>query len=147
MRFHHLAIVRLQQVGARAVQHAGAAARERRSVLPAVQAQARRLDPEEPHRGLFYEPMKRADRIRSASHACHHGIGEPPEPVGAVNRDLFADDGLQLADEERIWMRARGAADAVVRRADVRDPVTDRLVHRVFQCARARLDGTHLGAE
>src|SRR5713101_4434344 len=44
-------------------------------------------------------------------------------------------------------MRARGAADAVIGGAHVRDPVADRLVHRVLQRARSGIDRAHLDAE
>ena len=44
-------------------------------------------------------------------------------------------------------MRAGGRADQVVGGLDVRDPVAQRLVHRVLQRAGARRDRIHLGAQ
>ena len=44
-------------------------------------------------------------------------------------------------------MRAGTGADQVVRRLDVRDPVADRLAHRLLEGSRAELDRTKLGAE
>src|SRR5262249_49975569 len=59
----------------------------------------------------------------------------------------LADDLLQLAHHQRIGMRPRRAADAVIGGADVGDPVADRLVHRVLERARSRLDAAHLRAQ
>ena len=64
----HLAVVVLEQVRARSVEHARRAARERRGVL-ACESLPCRLDADEPRRGLADEARHEADRVRAAADA------------------------------------------------------------------------------
>ena len=67
MRLVHLAVGVLQQVGAVAVQHAGAAVREAGRVLAGVDAAPGRLDADHPHLGVVEERVEQPHRVRPAA--------------------------------------------------------------------------------
>jgi hypothetical protein len=63
------------------------------------------------------------------------------EPPPTQASSLVADHALEIADHDRIRVRAVGRAEYVMRAADVRDPVAHRLVDRFFQSLLPRLHG------
>ena len=142
-----LAVVVAENVRPRAVQDADPAARQRRGVAGGVDPVARRLDAEELHRLVGDEGVKEAHGVRAAAHAGDQRVGELPFDLLDLRARLAADHRLQLAHEQRVRVRAGDGADHVVGRADVGDPVAQRLVHRVLERRGAVLDGVDLGAE
>src|SRR5208283_2474002 len=86
-----LAVVVLQEVGERAVQHARLAPRHRRAVLSAREPVAGSLDAIEPHRALADEAMEGADRVRAAADAGQHRVGKASLPLLDLKSDLLAD--------------------------------------------------------
>ena len=147
VRLEHLTVLILQQIGARAVQNAGRALRECCGVMRGRKPLARRFDAVNGDRRLIEERMEQTDGVRAAADARDQEIGQPALALHQLRARLFADHGLKIAHHRRIRMRARGRADDVERVMHVRDPVAQRLVHRIFQRARARADGPHFGAQ
>ena len=143
-----VAVLVLQHVGARALQDAGAAAREARRVPARHDAVGRR-------------PRRRsAGRLRSSTNASNmpmallpppdagdDGGRQPPSLLEDLPPRLAPDHRLELADHQRVRMRPERRAEQVVRVVDVRDPVAHRLVDGVLQRAAARVDAAHGGAE
>ena len=74
-------------------------------------------------------------------------VGQPALRLEHLRPRLVADHALEVAHHHRIGMRAGGGADAVEGVGDIGHPVAQRLVHRVLERARARLDRAHLGAQ
>ncbi len=74
-------------------------------------------------------------------------VGQTPFRFFHLPAHFLADDGLEVAHQRRVRMRAGDGADDVEGALDIRDPVAQRLVHRVLQRARAGLHRHHLGAE
>src|SRR5438093_1442479 len=69
VRLADLAVLVLQHVAARAVEHADAAAADRRRVLAALDAEPARLHATQPHLAVLEERAEHADRIRPAADA------------------------------------------------------------------------------
>src|SRR3546814_11248921 len=78
-----LAVVVLQQVGAVAVQHARAAARERCGVLPAGDAVTGRLDPDDAHALVAEDGLEHASAVGAAADAGDPHVG--PAAPGLPN--------------------------------------------------------------
>ena len=116
-------------------------------MLVGVDAVPGRLDAVERDLGIVLEERaEHADRVRAAADA-RDGRVDGDACRGALRERLVADHALELGDEGRIRVRAGRASDAVVSRSDVRHPVAERFVHRVFQRARAARDGHDARAE
>ena len=110
---------------------------------------ARRLDAEHrdvrDRRGTDGTGRSRSIRRRSPRPAGRAG-GRCGSSICA--RASRADHALEIADQLGIGVRAGGGADDVEGVVDVRDPVAQRLVHRVLERAARRWStGAHFGAE
>ena len=93
------------------------------------------------------EGIENADGVAAAADAGDDRVGKPSgQPLNLLSR-LPADDGLELADHQRIRMRTKRRAEQVVGIADMRDPVAHGLVDRVFQGPAAGVDADDLGAQ
>ena len=102
-----------------------------------VEAVTGRLDAEDPHVAIVEERMEEANGIGPATDAGDDGVGQSALGRHDLLACFLADDGLEVAHHGRIGVRSSGGADDVVGVADVGDPVAQRLVHRVLECARA----------
>ena len=147
MRLDGLPVVVLQEVGAGAVQHARAAAGDRRRVPAGVHAVAAGLEADQPHALVGDEGGEDADRVGAAADARQDGVGQPALALEQLLARLVADDPLEVADHGRERVRAGDGAEDVVRRLDVGDPVAEGLVDRVLEGARAGGHRDDLGAE
>ena len=105
------------------------------------------LHAHEAHVRVVDEGGEEADGVRASADARHHGFRQPSLGGQELLAGLLADHRLQLPDDGGIRVRADAGADEVVRRADVRDPVANRLARRLLERARAEVDGANLGAE
>ena len=97
--------------------------------------------------GSSRKPANIPIAFEPAADAGHDGLGQAALRREHLLPRLPADHRLEVAHELGVRMRAGTGADQVVRRLDVRDPVADRLAHRLLEGSRAELDGTKLGAE
>ncbi len=94
--------------------------------------------------------MEHADRIAAAAHTGNDGVGEAAGAglwVEQLVDRLTADHALKIAHHGRIGMRAQGAAEQVVGRAHIGDPVADGLVDGILERLAPRFDPTHLCAQ
>src|SRR5918996_716818 len=139
VRVGDLAVVVREDRRARAVQDARPSRAEAR--------RARRLDAEQAHVLVREEAGEDPDRVRAAADAGDHGVRQAALGGQDLLARLAADDGLEVAHDLRVGVRADAGADQVVRRLDVRDPVADRLARRLLERARPELHGPHLRAE
>jgi hypothetical protein len=147
VRLDRLPVVVLEQVGACAVQHAGAAAGDRRGVPAGAHAVAAGLQADEADAVVRHEGGEDADGVGAAAHAGQDGVRQPAEPLEQLPAGLVTDDPLEVADHLRERVRAGDGAEDVVRRLDVGHPVAEGLVDRVLEGARAGGDRDDLGAE
>ena len=136
MRILDLAVLVHQQIGAIAVQHAGPAAGDRGRVQ-LRQPVARRLDAENLDTGIIEERMKQSQRIGAAADTGDQRVRGAAFGFLHLRPGLDADHRLEVTHHHRIGMRAGHGADAVKRVVHIGDPIAQRVVHRVFQRARA----------
>ena len=103
--------------------------------------------PHQSHAGVADEFVESANGVAAPAHAGDHRIGQPAG-VGYQLRPRFPpDDGLEIPHQHRIGMGPHRAADQVMGRLHIGDPVADGFVDGVFQSARAGVDGDDLGAQ
>ena len=137
MRRLDVAVLVLQHERARALQHAGDAAREARGVTARRDRLAAGLDADQPHLRVVDERIEDADRVAAAADARDHRVRQAPGLLEDLRARLAADHRLELAHHQRIRMRAERRPEQVVRVARRRHPVAHRLVDRVLQRAAA----------
>mmetsp|Transcript_16910 Transcript_16910/g.33079 ORF Transcript_16910/g.33079 Transcript_16910/m.33079 type:complete len:488 (-) Transcript_16910:324-1787(-) len=137
----------LQQVGARAVEHARRAARERRRVPLGVHAVAAGLDAHQRNLLVRDEGVEHADGVGSAADARDDRVGQPANLLEHLRTRLLADDGLEVAHDGGEGVGPDGRSDEVVRGGDVGHPVAHRLVDRVLERRRARAHWVHRRAQ
>ena len=148
MTLDDLAVIVHQQVGAVAVQHAGAAAGDGSRVLGlGPQAEPRRLDTVDLDLLVVEERMEQAHGVGAAADGRHQRIRQTALALQHLGLGLAADHRLEVAHHLRIGMRAGHGADAVEGVLDIGHPVAQRLVERVLQGPRAGLCGNHLGTQ
>src|SRR5918993_4675446 len=129
------------------MQPAQTSLRQGRPVLATLQTPSRRLDAHEPDVLAPDERGEGADGVRSSADASDYGVWVAAEPLAGLKFYLTADHRLEIAHYPRVRGRTDHASDDVVGVLDVRDPVPDRLVHRVFEGHRAARHGHDIGAE
>src|SRR5436190_3224420 len=93
------------------------------------------------------EIVKDPDRIRPTTDAGNYGSWKFPFRLHNLRASLTADDFMEVADHRRIGMRAEHAAQQVMRRADVGDPVAHGFVDCIFQCPRASIHAANFRAQ
>ena len=145
--FQDLAELILQQIGAVAMQHARAAPGEARRVLRRVHAMAAGFHAEHPHRGVIQEGVEQPHGVGATADGGHQHIRQAALGLLHLRAGFLADHRLEVAHHHRIGVRAGHGADAVVGVLDIRDPVAQRLVHRILQRGGAGGDGDDLGAQ
>mmetsp|Transcript_19494 Transcript_19494/g.49213 ORF Transcript_19494/g.49213 Transcript_19494/m.49213 type:complete len:530 (+) Transcript_19494:73-1662(+) len=147
VRLRDLAVIALQQEGARAVEHAGPAERERGAVLVGVGARATCLHAEDAHLLVILEWVEHPDGVRATAHTRNDHIGELAHLLERLSLGLAANDRLEVAHDRGERVRADGRADDVVGGTHVSDPVAHRLVDRILERLRPARDAGHRGAE
>ena len=115
VRLDGLAVLVLQQVAARAVQHAGAALGDRRRVPLGVDALAAGLEAVQADVGVVEEGVEDADRVRAAADARgDRASAARPVRSSTCCARLFADDLLEVAHHLGERVRAGDRAEDVV---------------------------------
>jgi hypothetical protein len=76
--------------------------------------------------------MEEAHRVGAAADACNERVGKAALRLQHLLAGLAADDRLEIAHHRRVGVRPRDGADHVKRVVHMRDPVAQRLVHRVL---------------
>ena len=139
VRLDGLAVVVLQQVAHRAVQHAGRRRRANRRRVPAgLDALAAGLDADEAHAASSMKRWKMPIALEPPPTQAMTASGQPAGELEHLRAGLLADDLVEVADHLGERVRAGDGADQVVRRVDVGDPVAQRLVDGVLERARCR---------
>lgn len=147
VRLGDLALVVLEDVGARAVQDAGLPRGEGRRVLAGLHPVPGGLAAHQADVGVGDEGVEEADGVGAAADAGDRRVREASRALQDLAAGLDADDAVEVADHRREGVRARDRAEEVVRAVHVGDPVAERLVDGVLQRPGARLHGDDLGAE
>src|SRR5579859_3640083 len=106
----------------------------------------RRLHADQLNRLILEERGEHSNRVRTPAHTCHDRARQPTELLERLRPRLATDDRLEIADKTGKWIGSDHGADDIVRGRDIRDPIAQCLVCRVFQGARARRHGYHLRA-
>ena len=146
--FEDLPVIILQQVGAVAVQHAGAPPGQRGAMLHlVVHALAARFDADDVHVLVVEKREEEAHSVGPAADGRDDRIGQTAFGLRHLFADLLADDGLKIAHHGRIGMRASDGSDAIEGIAHIGDPVAQRVVHGVLQGAPPAGHGNDLGPQ
>ncbi len=146
--FQNLPVVVLQQIRPVAVQHAGATTCQRRAVFHlGVHTFAARFHADDVNRPIVQKREEQPHRVRPTADCGNDRVGQTPFGGLHLFFGLFADDGLEIAHHGGVRVRACDGADAVKRIAHVGDPITQGVVHGVFQCAAATGDRHHFGPQ
>src|SRR5580765_1928504 len=123
MRQLDVPVLILQHVAPRSLEHTAASSCESRRVLPGLNAMTAGLDADQAHRAIVNERIEDAHGVAPAADARDDGVGEPAEGIETLAAGFLADDGLELADHEGVWMRTQHGPEQVVAVGDVGDPV------------------------
>ena len=137
----------LQNVAARALQHAERTALKPRRVLFGLDAASARFHADHLHGRVVEKRIKQADGVGAAADAREQQVGQTLFLFQNLRARLVADDALEIPHHHRIRMRAIGRAEDVMRAADVRHPVAHRLVDGFLQGLLPRLHRHHFRAE
>ena len=97
--------------------------------------------------GVGDEVGEDAERVGTTANAGGDRIGQPAIAIQELGPRLGADHPLKLTDQQREGVRAGDTANQVVSVVDGGDPVAHRVVHRVLQGLRPRLDRDHLSTQ
>ncbi len=142
-----LASIVLQEVRVGALQHAGASAVEAGGVAAQRRATAARLDADQPDTRLIDKVIERANRIGPATHAGQHCRRQPGFLLQDLLLDLLPDHAMKVTDHGWVRMRAEDAAQQIMRRAHVGDPIPHGFIDGVFQRSGAGTDAADLRPE
>ena len=147
MRLLHLPEFVLQDIRARSVQDADRARAERRRVAPAFDPVPGGLDADELDLAILDERIEDPHRVGAAADAGDDGVWQCADRVEHLGAGFPPDDRLKISHHHRVRVHADDRADDVEGALDVGDPVTDRLVGRVLERARARADRANFRAK
>lgn len=104
----------LQEVAPRALQDTWTSTREPRRVTPRHDAVAARFNADQPHLGVVDERIEHADRVAAAPDAGHDGRRQTAWVRTELLPGLGPDHRLELANHQRVWMRAQHGTEQVV---------------------------------
>src|ERR1700744_2084280 len=109
MRQRDLPGVVLQHVGKRPLQYAWRSALKTCRVFSKYRAAATRFHADQADFLVWNELIECANGIRSAAHASDHGVGQAIFFFENLLARFFADDAMEIAHHDRIWMGAEHA--------------------------------------
>ena len=105
------------------------------------------LDAAHLHRRVVEERVEQADGIRAAADAGEEQVGQAALLLQNLPAGLVANNSVEVADHDRIRMRAVGGAEDVVGAADVGHPVAHGLVDGFLERLLAGMHGHHVSAQ
>src|SRR5450631_300089 len=137
----------LQDVRISSLQNARRTAAETSRVLAQSFAESAGFHSDEFDFFVFEEVVENADGIRSSADAGDDGVGKFAFGFADLDACFASDDAMEVAHHGRIRMRAEHAAEQIVCRAHVGDPVAHGFVDGVFEGARTGIDAANFRAE
>ena len=153
VRLGYLPVVVLQDIGAVAVQHARAAALQRRGVLAAVEPFARGLHANQARLRVRDVGMEDPHRVAAAAHAGEHRVGLAcmtcllREHLRHLLQAFLSDHALKVAHHHRVGMRSGHRSNDIKGVVDIGDPVAHGFVESVLERSAAAVDRHHGRAE
>ena len=105
------------------------------------------LDANQAHVLIVHESVEDAHGVAAAAHARHNCVRKSTDRLETLRSGLPADDGLELANHERIRMRSEHRSEQIVTVRYRADPVPHGFVDGVLQRAAAGIDAADGGAE
>ena len=137
----------LQNVAARALQHAERAALKPRRVLLGLDAESAGLHADEFYGFVVEERIKKSDGVRAAADAGDEQVGQTFFLFQNLRACFVADDALKIPHHHRIGMRTVSRAENVMRAAEVRHPVAHGFVDGFLQSFLSRVNRHDFRAE
>ena len=144
MAFDDLAIIIHEQIGAVAMEHAGASAGDGGGVARlGFQTVASSFNANDVDIFVVEEGMEQAHGVGAAADGCHKRVRQASFALQHLRLGFLADDRLEIAHHLRIRVRASNGADAVEGVFDIGDPIPQRFIEvRPSRCANRDLAGT-----
>src|SRR5690606_25274965 len=140
----NLAVLILKQVGTITMQDAWTAGVHGGAMLVTFQTAATSFHADDLDALVVEEGMEDADCIRTAANRCDHNIWKPAFLLQNLLACFVANHRLEFTHELRIRVRTSGSADEIVGIFDVRDPITQRLIHSILERAMTGTYRLHL---
>src|SRR5437868_12804623 len=92
------------------------------------------LDSDQAHALVLYELVKRPNRVGTTAHTRDDSGREFPLSFQDLRSRLASNHAMKVAHHRGIGMSPKHAAQQIMCRAHVRDPVAHGLIDSVFQC-------------
>src|SRR5207302_4779563 len=86
-------------------------------------------------------------RIRASSHAGNYSVRKPACLLQDLLAGFTADAAMKIANHYWIGVSSEDRPEQVVRRANIGDPVSHRLIYGIFKCAGSRIDWPDLSPQ
>src|SRR5689334_11337342 len=146
----YLAVVVLQDVAHRSLQHSGAPAAARveaRRVLAQLVSRAAGFDADHLDGSVAEKWMKQTNRVGAAADTRDQRIRQTTFAFQNLRTRFTSDHTVKIAHHERVRMWTKRAAEQVVGIGNIRDPIAQRFVDRILQCARTGIHFAHFSTE
>ncbi len=140
MRQLDVAIGVLEDVAARALEHARCTAGEARSVPTRLDPVTAGFDANQAHVAVVDERVEDAHGVTAAADARDDRGRQPADRLETLGSRLAADDRLKFANHQRVGMRSEHRAQEIVAIRDGPDPVAHGLVDGILQRSRSGVD-------
>ncbi len=122
--FEDLTIAILQQVGAVAVQYAGASACQAGAMFHLViDAMPTSFDSDDANCLVIKEWIEQPHCVGAAPDCSDHAVRQAALSLVHLPADFLADDGLEIPNHRGVGVRTRNCSDAIERIADIRHPI------------------------
>jgi hypothetical protein len=142
-----LAIFILEDVRARALQHAEGTALKTGGVLFGHDAFAAGFNAKHFDGRVFEKWIKQANGVRTAADAGDKMVGQAFFFFENLAAGFVADNALEISDHHRVGMRAVRGAQNVMSGADIGDPIAHGFVDRFLKRFLAGMNGDDFGAQ
>src|ERR1051326_2695097 len=147
MRSCNLTRFVLQNVRIRSLQYTGQTTAKSGCMIAQFVAAAAGFNADQVYFFVADEVVKDADLIRPATNTGNDCSGKFSFRFHDLCASLTANDFMEVADHRGIGVRAKHAAEQVMRGTNICDPVTHSFVDCVLQSTRASLDATNFCAQ
>src|SRR6516162_386133 len=136
----NLSIFVRQEISLRALQHAKATRLKTGSMFSRSNSASTGLDTDHPNARIMEKGIEKSDGVASAANACYQQIRQTLFLLENLAASLFTDYSVQITHHHWVGMRAVSSPKKIMRRPDIRNPVTHCLVNGLLQ---SRLSSRH----
>ncbi len=129
------------------MQHADTSFGNRGRIFIGIKTFAGSFHADQLHIRIFDEWIEHAHRIAAAADTCNDRVRQTPFLLCDLLSCFTADDTLEVSHNLRERMRSEYGTENVMRIIHISNPVAERRVDRILQCASPRIDTDHFSTE